>query len=438
MLNNHTVAAIIVAAGNSRRMGFDKLLYKIDGETVLEKSLHAFDVHPAVDELVVVAGLNSDQVRPLLAHVKKPCRLVQGGETRADSVRNGVAATGAQYVAIHDAARPFVSQAVISDALSAAYVVGAAAPAVPVKDTVKVVNDDGTVRGTPARDTLYAVQTPQCFYAPLYRQVVAAVETQEVTDDCSLFELAGLTVKMTKGDYKNVKITTPEDLPQAGEDAPREHAQNVGTVQPPVQKVSNTQPEQAPAPAQVRAPQTAPQAAQAHKEPAKQPAPAQTPQVPSLRIGHGYDVHRLVENRPLILGGVTIPYEKGLLGHSDADVLTHAVMDAILGAAALGDIGHLFPDNDPAYDGADSIVLLREVGKVLKECGYTVQNLDATVLAQAPKLAPHIVAMRTNIARALNLPVQAVSVKATTEEGLGFTGTKQGIAAHSVCLLQKA
>lgn len=154
-----------------------------------------------------------------------------------------------------------------------------------------------------------------------------------------------------------------------------------------------------------------------------------------LRIGHGYDVHKLVAGRELVLGGVTIPYEKGLLGHSDADVLVHAVMDALLGAAALGDIGHLFPDNDPAYEGADSIVLLREVGKVLRECGYDVQNIDATVVCQAPKLAPHIVAMRTNIAGALGLPAGDVSVKATTEEHLGFTGAGEGIAAHAVCLL---
>lgn len=155
-----------------------------------------------------------------------------------------------------------------------------------------------------------------------------------------------------------------------------------------------------------------------------------------MRIGHGYDVHRLVEGRPLILGGVTIPYEKGLLGHSDADVLVHAVMDALLGAAALGDIGHLFPDNDDTYLGADSLVLLKKVGQLLATKGYTVANIDATVIAQAPKLAPYIAAMRQNIADALGLSLPDVSVKATTEEGLGFTGEKLGIAAHSVCLLQ--
>ncbi|MBE6669586.1 MAG: 2-C-methyl-D-erythritol 2,4-cyclodiphosphate synthase [Ruminococcaceae bacterium] len=154
-----------------------------------------------------------------------------------------------------------------------------------------------------------------------------------------------------------------------------------------------------------------------------------------MRIGHGYDVHRLVEGRKLILGGVEINYEKGLLGHSDADVLLHAISDSLLGAAALGDIGKLFPDNDPAYLGADSLVLLKKVAEHLKENGFSVVNVDATVIAQAPKLAPHIQNMRENIAKAIDVDVSCVSVKATTEEKLGFTGEKLGIAAHAVCLI---
>ena len=157
-----------------------------------------------------------------------------------------------------------------------------------------------------------------------------------------------------------------------------------------------------------------------------------------MRIGHGYDVHRLVEERKLILGGVHIPYEKGLLGHSDADVLTHAVMDALLGAAALGDIGKHFPDSDPTYKGADSLALAREVAKLLQAKNYRIGNVDATVLAQAPKLAPHIPQMRENLALALGIPLDAISVKATTEEHLGFTGAGEGIAAHAVCLIEEA
>lgn len=157
----------------------------------------------------------------------------------------------------------------------------------------------------------------------------------------------------------------------------------------------------------------------------------------ALRIGHGYDVHRLTENRPLILGGVTVPFDRGLLGHSDADVLTHAVMDALLGAAALGDIGHLFPDNDDAYAGADSVALLRHVTAVLRECGFVPVNVDGTVLAQRPKLAPYVPEMRRNLAQAMGLDVSCVSVKATTEEALGFTGREEGMASHAVALIEK-
>lgn len=156
-----------------------------------------------------------------------------------------------------------------------------------------------------------------------------------------------------------------------------------------------------------------------------------------IRIGHGYDVHRLGENRRLIIGGVDIPYELGLVGHSDADVLLHAICDALLGAAALGDIGKLFPDTDAKYEGADSLVLLRRVTARLNTAGYRVVNVDSTVVAQAPKLAPHIQKMRSNIARALDVQLDAVSVKATTEEGLGFSGEGLGIAAHAICLIEK-
>jgi len=154
-----------------------------------------------------------------------------------------------------------------------------------------------------------------------------------------------------------------------------------------------------------------------------------------MRIGQGYDVHRLAEGRALILGGVNVPFEKGLLGHSDADVLVHAVIDALLGAAALGDIGKLFPDSDPTYAGADSLKLLETVGRCVHDVGFSIENVDATILAQAPKLAPYTGEMRSGIARALDIDVSRVSVKATTEEGLGFTGTGEGMAAHAVALL---
>ena len=157
-----------------------------------------------------------------------------------------------------------------------------------------------------------------------------------------------------------------------------------------------------------------------------------------MRIGHGYDVHRLVEGRRLIIGGVEIPYEKGLLGHSDADVLLHAISDALLGAAALGDIGKLFPDNDPAYEGADSLILLKKVCQRVRQAGFEIKNIDSTVLAQAPKLRPYIDEMRSLISVYADVDIDAVSVKATTEEGLGFTGAKEGIAAHAVCLIESS
>lgn len=156
-----------------------------------------------------------------------------------------------------------------------------------------------------------------------------------------------------------------------------------------------------------------------------------------MRIGHGYDVHKLVDGRKCIIGGVDIPFSKGLLGHSDADVLVHAVMDAVIGALALGDIGHLFPDNDPSYEGADSLVLCARVAEIMRGKGYVIGNVDATVIAQAPKMAPYIDQMRENIASALNTEVENISVKATTEEKLGFTGEGLGISAHAVCLLVK-
>lgn len=383
------VSAVLVAAGSSTRMGFDKLSFDLGGETVVQRSIRAFAECPLVSEIVLVAGKNRAFLEQQAAACTKPVQVVQGGATRAESAKNGVLAAHGELVAVHDAARPFVSQAVITAALEAAAACGAAAPAVPVKDTVKrAVRGDGKtvpehcmVADTPDRSTLYAVQTPQCFDRAAYLAALDELDAEKarlVTDDCSLFELTGRPVQLTQGDYANLKITTREDLPRAE------------------QKEGN-----------------------------------------DMRIGHGYDVHRLVEGRKLIMGGVTIPYEKGLLGHSDADVLLHAVSDALLGAAALGDIGKHFPDTDPRYEGADSLMLLREVGRLLDETGYTVGNIDATVLCQAPKLAPHIPAMRQNIANALGLALDDVSVKATTEEHLGFTGEGLGIAAHAVALIEK-
>lgn len=376
------VSAIIVAAGASRRMGFDKLSYRLpSGKTVLETSVAAFAAHPQVDELILVAGGNLPACQAIAAACPKPCTVVGGGATRADSVCSGLRAAKGQLVAIHDAARPFVSEQVITDALAEAEAMGAAAPAVAVKDTIKIAND-GAVVQTPDRAALFAVQTPQCFCRNLYWKALEAVQGEKVhlvTDDCSLFELAGLPVHLTQGDYVNLKITTKEDLPAA--------AQNKG---------ENT-----------------------------------------MRIGHGYDVHRLVEDRKLILGGVEVPFEKGLLGHSDADVLAHALADAILGACRGGDIGKLFPDTDPAYEGADSMVLLARVMDYARELGFEFVDADCTIACQQPKITPHRDAMRANLAHALGVDVENVGVAATTTEKLGWEGRGEGIGAWAVCLLQK-
>ena len=382
------VSAVLVAAGSSTRMGFDKLSFDLGGETVLHRSIRAFAQCPLVDEIILVAGSNRAFAQQQAADCAKPVCVVAGGATRAESAKNGVLAASGALVAVHDAARPFVSQQVITAALEAAARCGAAAPAVPVKDTIKAavrgsgktVPESCFVHATPDRSTLYAVQTPQCFDRAAYLAALEELDAEKarlVTDDCSLFELTGRPVQLTQGDYANLKITTREDLPR-------------------------------------------PEQKEEHK----------------MRIGHGYDVHRLVEGRKLILGGVEVPFEKGLLGHSDADVLAHAVMDAVLGAAALGDIGQHIPDNDPAYAGADSLELARHVARILSEHDYRVENIDATILCQRPKLAPHIPAMRANLAAAFGLPVDAVSVKATTEEHLGFTGEGLGIAAHAVALIE--
>lgn len=382
------VSAVLVAAGSSTRMGFDKLGVDLGGETVLHRSIRVFEQCPAVSEIILVAGQNREFAQRQAQGCTKPVRIVSGGATRAESAKNGVLAAQEPLVAIHDAARPFVSAQVIAQVLEAAGRCGAAAPAVPVKDTIKqAMQGDGKtvppecmVHATPERSSLYAVQTPQCFDRAEYLAALEELDAEKarlVTDDCSLFELTGRSVELTQGDYANLKITTREDLP-------------AGIKQ------------------------------EEHR----------------MRIGHGYDVHRLVEGRKLIMGGVEIPFEKGLLGHSDADVLTHAVMDAVLGAAALGDIGKHFPDNDPVYAGADSLKLAQRVGEILHEKGWRIENIDATILCQRPKLAPHIPEMRANLAAAFSLPVDAVSVKATTEEHLGFTGEGLGIAAHAVALIE--
>ncbi len=400
-MNQVYAGAVIAAGGMAQRMqGVNKQILKIDGIPVLVRSIRALAAIPEIREMVVVA-------RPELFeqleswkqeyHLPDFC-LTAGGDTRQQSVLNGVGCLSEQveYVVIHDGARPFADRQLIDRCLQSAVEHQAATAAVPVKDTIKQAADDGSIAATPDRSRLYLTQTPQIFHAQLYRRAAeqAQAEGLDFTDDCQLMEHLGHRVWLAQGDYRNIKITTPEDIVIA-------------------QAIAESMEGEAP-----------------RMEQEKQ-------RMPLMRIGHGYDVHRLVEGRKLILGGVEIPWQKGLLGHSDADVLVHAVMDAILGAAALGDIGKHFPDTDPNYAGADSMLLLREVVRLVEEQGYQIGNLDCTVIAQQPKLKDLIPQMQERIAAVCKVQPNQVNVKATTEEKLGFTGTGEGMSAHCVCLLTR-
>jgi 2-C-methyl-D-erythritol 4-phosphate cytidylyltransferase/2-C-methyl-D-erythritol 2,4-cyclodiphosphate synthase len=383
------VTAIIAAAGSGRRMGREKnkVFLPLAGRAVLARSAAAVAACPDVAGLVVVVAPGEEaQAAALLAPLALsiPWRVVAGGRERQHSVANALAAVPAAsaFILVHDGARPLVEPATIGAAIAAAREHGAAGVAVPVKDTIKAVDAGGCIAATPDRSTLWAIQTPQVFAAALLREAYAAAERDGVlaTDDAALVERLGRRVKIVPGSYGNLKITTPEDLAMA-----RALLGSEGrTMQ---------------------------------------------------RIGTGYDVHRLTAGRPLVLGGVAVPYERGLEGHSDADVLLHAVKDALLGAAAMGDIGRHFPDSDPAYKGISSLKLLAAVGDKLAAAGWRVHNIDAVIIAERPKLAPHIPAMNANIAAVLGIAAAQVNVKATTTEGLGFTGRGEGIAAHAVATI---
>ena len=400
-MNQVYAGAVIAAGGMAQRMqGVNKQILKIDGIPVLVRSIRALAAIPEIREMVVVARPELfEQLEGWKQEYHLPnFRLTAGGDTRQQSVLNGVGCLSerVEYVVIHDGARPFADRQLIDRCLQSAVEHQAATAAVLVKDTIKQAADDGSIAATPDRSRLYLTQTPQIFHAQLYRRAAeqAQAEGLDFTDDCQLMEHLGHRVWLAQGDYRNIKITTPEDIVIA-------------------QAIAESMEGEAP-----------------RMEQEKQ-------RMPLMRIGHGYDVHRLVEGRKLILGGVEIPWQKGLLGHSDADVLVHAVMDAILGAAALGDIGKHFPDTDPNYAGADSMLLLREVVRLVEEQGYQIGNLDCTVIAQQPKLKDLIPQMQERIAAVCKVQPNQVNVKATTEEKLGFTGTGEGMSAHCVCLLTR-
>lgn len=390
------VAAIIAAGGRGVRLGADrpKQFLDLGGRSILDMSIGALASSGRIDEIVVAVPQDHlDVTTAAWAHgAGKSLTFVAGGARRQDSVANAFARTsaGADIILIHDAARPFVTDEVIGRAIDAAQAHGAAIAAIPVRDTVKQAGAPGSdgsrpITATIPRASILLAQTPQAFRRDVLARALDAGQAIDATDEAMLVERLGLPVHVVDGDPANIKVTTPEDLVEArrrlegGDFSPRQNM--------------------------------------------------------TMRIGTGYDLHRLAAGRPLILAGVAIPFELGLDGHSDADIVCHAVTDAVLGAAAAGDIGRLFPDTDPKWKGADSIALLRGALEHVHALGYRVSNIDVTVIAQQPKLLPYLETMRANLAAALQVDVAAVSVKGKTNEGVDSMGRGESMACHAVALL---
>ena len=417
--DTQAVAAVLAAAGSSSRMGQDKLFMSFGGKSVVRRAAEA--IAPFAQEKIAVCAPESLQkmARELEG---TGFRVVPGGSSRALSVAAALKELeGGGIVLVHDGARPFVTPSVIEGCIETARRHGSAVAAVPCKDTVRRCSF-GRAEASFKRSEMYQMQTPQCFCLDRLKCAYLRMDESALaacTDDAAVYEAAGEEIYLSPGDYANIKITTPEDAVFARALCPDSRSEESACQ-------AGADGEQA---RECKAYCGAADAGDANTYNGDNGEN-------KMRIGNGFDVHALVKGRRLVLCGVEIPHETGLEGHSDADVLLHAVMDAVLGAAALGDIGQHFPDTDPAYKGADSLALTREVAKIIAAHGYKVGNIDATILCQRPKLAPHIPAMRKNIADAFGLPLDAVSVKATTEEHLGFTGEGLGIAAHAVALIE--
>lgn len=375
--------AIIAAGGSGSRMGgaVVKTLQKLSGRPVICRSAAAF---AGLCDGIIIAARKEDipAFQEALSNEGiSVYAFTEGGSDRSGSVRNALRALpeDCDCVLVHDGARPLVRRDLIRAVIDSVRAYGSGVPALPLTDTVKRVDGEGRAVETLNRAKLRAVQTPQGFTRELLERAYRE-QKGEATDDASLVEALGVPVRLVEGQRDNIKLTLPGDL---------ERAEGMLLQE----------------------------------------------QFP--RVGFGYDVHRLEEGRRLILCGVEIPYEKGLLGHSDADVAAHALTDALLGACAMGDIGRHFPDTDERYRGADSIELMKIAASRLKRHGFEAWNCDLTIAAQRPKLMPYIPLMREKIAAALNLPLERVSVKATTTEGLGFEGRGEGISAQAVASVIK-
>lgn len=385
------VAAIIAAGGRGERLGgaVHKQLRHVGGRTVLERSIEPFDRSHVVEEIVVVLPPELVASPPhFLAGIRTPVRLVAGGSRRQDSVAAGLnaAAPEADILVIHDAARPFCTPSLVERTVAAAAESGAAIAAVAAQDTVKegrVESGVSVVSGTLPRGHVFLAQTPQAFTRAVLEEAVAVGQSGTAgTDEAALAEHAGHSVRLVEGDPRNLKITTETDL-----------------------------------------------------EMAKTLASTHDRSISRIRVGLGYDLHRLTEGRRLVMGGVDIPSDQGLLGHSDADVVSHAVTDAILGAANAGDIGGLFPDDDPQWKDASSIDLLRRAAEVIRDRGFTVDNVDVVVITDWPKIRDHAESMRRNLGTAMGIDETLISLKGKTTEGVGAVGRREAIEVHAVALL---
>ncbi len=386
------LAVIVVAAGNSTRMeGVDKLALEIGGREVLWHAIDVFDSLDFVEQLVVVA--HESKVVEIQNSVErsgfsKPIKVVAGGGRRQDSVKCGLAGLEgwdavSGFIAVHDAARPFVDRDMVTRGIIAAQRVGAAVPVVPLKDTVKHV-EHGVIIDTPDRSSMFAVQTPQIFRAEVLLAAHATV-ADDVTDDASMVEVAGGLVGTFEGSNDNIKITTPSDIAVANAIAAKRSPTDMEEV--------------------------------------------------GFRYGIGFDGHALSDGGPLRLGGVEIEFNKHLQGHSDGDVLMHAVASAILGAAGLGDMGSNFPSSDPRYADVGSAMFVSQAASKAAGVGWNIDHVDATIIAQNPRLASHVPEMRSNIARALTTEVERVNVKVTSTDEVGSIGKGEGIAAQAIATL---
>ena len=380
--------AIIPAGGTGKRLKAHvaKQYLFLDHMPVLVHTLKVFQKSKVIDNIIL--ALPPDDlvsVRQELIDkydLTKVTTVVAGGKERQDSVRNSLSAINGKcdVVVIHDGVRPFVTQDLVKRVVVAAKTEGAASAGVKAKDTIKETKKDNMVATTIPRHNLWLTQTPQAFKFELLKKAYKTAYDEKFygTDDASLVERIGKKVKMIEGSYENIKITTSEDLIIAEALMKKKTGDKI-----------------------------------------------------YFRNGFGYDSHRLVSNRKLILGGVEIPFDKGLKGHSDADALIHAICDALLGAAGGGDIGRHFPDNDPKYKNISSIILLEKVKIIIKAKGFLINNVDATVVMEMPKLAPYAAQMVSNIALALDIAETSVNIKAKTNEGMGFTGRNEGVAAFA-------